>query len=77
MKMTQFRNSFLLFLAAFIWGVAFVSQSKGMEYMGPLTFNGTRSLLGAVVLIPLVSWNFHGTWLFEEAFILNGKVDCF
>lgn len=56
MKMTQFRNSFLLFLAAFIWGVAFVSQSKGMEYMGPLTFNGTRSLLGAVVLIPLVMW---------------------
>lgn len=56
MKSTQIRNSFLLFLAAFIWGVAFVSQSKGMEYMGPLTFNGTRSLLGTVVLIPLVMW---------------------
>ena len=54
MKSMKLRNSFLLFLAAFIWGVAFVSQSKGMEYMGPLTFNGTRSMLGAVVLIPLV-----------------------
>jgi len=54
MNGTQFRNSCLLFLAAFIWGVAFVSQSKGMDYMGPLTFNGARSILGAVVLIPLV-----------------------
>ena len=40
----------LLLLAAFIWGMAFVSQSKGMDYMGPLTFNGMRSLIGAFVL---------------------------
>lgn len=44
------RNSFLLFLAACIWGMAFVSQSKGMDYMGPFTFNGVRSLIGAGVL---------------------------
>ncbi len=48
------RNSLFLFLAAFIWGVAFVSQSKGMEYMGPFTFNGVRSLIGAVVLVPYI-----------------------
>lgn len=42
--------SFLLLSAAFIWGMAFVSQSKGMDYMGPLTFNGARSLIGALVL---------------------------
>lgn len=42
--------SLLLLLAAFIWGMAFVSQSKGMDYMGPLTFNGVRSLIGAFVL---------------------------
>lgn len=42
--------SFLLLSAAFIWGMAFVSQSKGMDYMGPLTFNGARSLIGAMVL---------------------------
>ena len=35
--------SLLLLTAAFIWGMAFVSQSKGMDYMGPLTFNGVRS----------------------------------
>lgn len=44
------RNSFLLFLTACIWGLAFVSQSKGMDYMHPLTFNGVRSLIGALSL---------------------------
>jgi len=43
-------SSFLLLLAAFIWGMAFVSQSKGMDYMGPLTFNGVRALIGSAVL---------------------------
>lgn len=51
MKTNQVRNSFLLFLTAFIWGMAFVSQSKGMDYMHPFTFNGVRSLIGAVVLL--------------------------
>ena len=50
MKSTT-RNSFLLFLTAFIWGMAFVSQSKGMDYMHPLTFNGVRSLIGAASLL--------------------------
>lgn len=44
------RNSFLLFLTACIWGMAFVSQSKGMDYMHPFTFNGARALIGAFVL---------------------------
>lgn len=41
------RNSFLLFMTAFIWGMAFVFQSKAMDFMHPLTFNGIRSLIGA------------------------------
>ncbi len=48
------KSSLLLFLAAFIWGVAFVAQSVGMDYMGPLSFNGGRFLLGAAVLLPAV-----------------------
>lgn len=44
-------HGLLLFLAASIWGMAFVSQSKGMEYMHPLTFNGVRALIGAFVLL--------------------------
>lgn len=54
MNKGSLKNSLLLFLAALIWGVAFVSQSKGMEYMGPFTFNGVRSLIGAIVLIPVI-----------------------
>ena len=37
------RNSLILLLTAAIWGMAFVSQSKGMDYMHPFTFNGVRS----------------------------------
>lgn len=54
MNKRTMKNSLLLFLAAFIWGVAFVSQSKGMEYMGPFTFNGVRSLIGSAVLVPVI-----------------------
>lgn len=47
---TKLKNNFLLLLTAFIWGSSFVAQSAGMEYVGPLTFNGVRCLLGAVLL---------------------------
>lgn len=43
-----------LLLTAFIWGVAFVAQSVGMDYIGPFTFNCARSLIGGLVLIPLI-----------------------
>ena len=43
-----------LLLTAFIWGVAFVAQSVGMDYIGPFTFNCVRSLIGGMVLIPLI-----------------------
>lgn len=57
------KNFILLFIAALIWGVAFVAQSAGMDYVGPYTFNAVRSLLGGIVLIPCV-------FLLEH---LNGK----
>ena len=49
----KLKNAILLFITAAIWGVAFVAQSVGMDYVGPLTFNCVRSLMGGVVLIPL------------------------
>lgn len=51
MKKSSAGSSFLLFLTACIWGLAFVSQSKGMEYMQPFTFNGVRSIIGALSLV--------------------------
>ena len=54
MKKTQVRNSFLLLLTAIIWGSAFVAQSVGMEHVEPFTFTFTRSIIGGVVLIPVI-----------------------
>lgn len=48
------RQSALLFLTAVIWGVAFVAQKDGMDYVGPFTYNGVRSILGGLVLLPCI-----------------------
>lgn len=50
----QVRNSILLLLTAFIWGVAFVAQSEGGDAVGPYTFNCIRSIIGGCVLIPVI-----------------------
>lgn len=49
------RNAFLLVLAAFIWGLAFVAQSKGGDAVGPFSFNCIRSFLGFLVLLPTIA----------------------
>lgn len=54
MNNRQIRNSFLLALAAFIWGIAFVAQRRGGDIIGPYTFNCIRSLIGAAVLLPVI-----------------------
>ena len=46
------KKNALLLLAAVIWGVAFVAQTVGMDYVGPFTFNAVRCFLGALVLLP-------------------------
>ena len=56
MKTNTMKNSLLLFLTATIWGVAFVAQSVGMDYVGPFTFNAVRFLLGGTVLLPILLW---------------------
>ncbi len=48
------KNAFLLFMAAFIWGIAFVAQSSAAAYIRPFTFNGIRCLIGGLTLLPLV-----------------------
>ena len=54
--MNNTKNTFLLLLTAFIWGVAFVAQSVGMDYVGPLTFNAVRFIIGAIFLIPCIAF---------------------
>lgn len=53
------RNSCLLVLAAFIWGIAFVAQSTGGDAVGPYTFNCIRSILGGIVLLPVIKLSDH------------------
>ena len=54
--MNKTRNTFLLILTAFIWGVAFVAQSVGNAYVGPWTFTASRSVIGALFLIPCIAF---------------------
>lgn len=48
------KSSLILLLTAAIWGVAFVAQSVGMDYVGPFTFNAVRFLMGGIILLPFV-----------------------
>jgi len=43
-----------LFITAVIWGIAFVAQSAGMDYIGPFSFNAIRYGMGSIVLIPVI-----------------------
>lgn len=43
-------NELLLLFETMIWGVAFVFQSLGMNYVSPLTFNMERSLVASIAL---------------------------
>jgi drug/metabolite transporter (DMT)-like permease len=48
-------NDSLLLVTAVIWGVAFVAQRAGMEYVGPFTYNAVRFALGSIALLPLIA----------------------
>ena len=49
--MDRIRHNLLPVLAAFIWGTAFVAQSKGADLMPPMAFNAVRSLIAVLVLL--------------------------
>ena len=53
-KTKELRGALLLTLTALIWGTAFVAQSMGMDYLEPFTFNGIRTLVGGIVLLPII-----------------------
>ena len=49
----KFLGPFYCILAAVVWGLSFVAQSEGAD-IGTFTFNGIRTLIGGIVLVPLV-----------------------
>lgn len=52
--MKKTRGTLLLFLAALVWGMAFVAQSAAADSIGAFTFNGTRCLLASVFLLAVL-----------------------
>ncbi len=54
MNKTKLKGNLILLLTAVIWGISFVSQSVGMDYIEPNTFNGIRTWLGCAVLLPVI-----------------------
>ena len=53
----------LLLITAAIWGLGFVAQVLGMNYLEPFAFIGIRFLLGALSLVPLVMFFHYRNWL--------------
>ena len=48
----QFLSTLCLIGAALIWGTAFVAQTTGMEFVGPLTFTNIRFIIGGLLVLP-------------------------
>ncbi len=51
---SKIKGNIILFITAIIWGISFVSQSVGMDYIGPNTFMGIRTTMGGIVLLPVI-----------------------
>lgn len=49
----KMKGNILLLITAFIWGTAFVAQKSGGE-IGAFTFNGIRTFIGGLFLLPFV-----------------------
>lgn len=49
-KWSQLLGALMLTVAAVIWGFAFVAQKSVMDYIGPVTSNGLRFLVGGAFL---------------------------
>lgn len=56
MNNQKLKGNSLLLLTALVWGISFISQSKGVESISPLAFNGIRSMLGGIVLLPVIAF---------------------
>ncbi len=56
MQTKTLKSDSLLLVAAFFWGTTFVAQRKGMDHLGPMSYNALRFLLGAATLAPLILW---------------------
>ena len=54
MQPKEIRATICLFLTSLIWGISFVAQVVGMDYMRPFTFNGITYFIGVAALVPVI-----------------------
>ncbi len=47
----EFKSAIMLLVSAVIWGFSYVAQSKGMQSVGPFTFNTSRSIIACIFLL--------------------------
>lgn len=75
MRKKELKGTAMLLLTAFIWGIAFVAQSDGMNYVGPFTFNCVRMVIGGLVLIPciFILERMKGSWTEKKVERTNKK----
>lgn len=73
MKNTKLKGNLMMLLTAFLWGLSFISQSKGVENLSPIAFNGIRSILGGIVLLPVIFF-FRPKEKISKDLILGGVV---
>ena len=65
MKNQKLKGNLMMLLTALLWGISFISQSKGVENLSPVAFNGIRAILGGVVLLPVI-------YIIDKVKIKNG-----
>lgn len=60
MNKNSLKGAMLLLIGAFVWGVAFVAQSVGMNHLNAFAFNSIRNFIGAFTLLPILVWKIYG-----------------
>ena len=53
-KKNKLVGTIFLLAAAILWGASFVFQNEGAQMIDPIAFNGLRSLLGSLALLPVI-----------------------
>ncbi len=51
---SKMKGNLMLLTTAIIWGTAFVAQKEGMDLIGPIAFNGIRTVIGGIILLPVI-----------------------
>lgn len=76
MKNRNLLGMLLLLITATVWGIAFVAQSVGMDYLNAFSFNCIRNLIGVVVLLPVFMITRSRVKVYKTKDLLIGGLIC-